>query len=98
MNIPREDIEALRREKYAGAKDANMYDDLVRLAHGEPLAYVIGTQPFLGLTLHLDSHPLIPRPETEWWTELLIAHIGTKKLSVLDLCAGSGAVGLAVLY
>lgn len=42
----------------------------------EPLAYQIGDQPFLGLTIYLDSRPLIPRPETEWWTEKLMHEIG----------------------
>ncbi len=46
--------------------------DKERLASGEPLAYVIGYQPFLGLKIYLDSKPLIPRPETEWWTEQLL--------------------------
>lgn len=98
MHIPREDIEALRREKYHGAKDANMHDDIARLLRGEPLAYVIGTQPFLGVDVSLTTRPLIPRPETEWWTELLIERLkALSSPSVLDLCAGSGAVGLSVL-
>jgi len=41
-----------------------------------PLAYKIGDQPFLGLTIYLDSKPLIPRPETEWWTEQLLQKVG----------------------
>ena len=41
----------------------------------EPLAYQIGDQPFLGLKIYLDSRPLIPRPETEWWTEQLLENI-----------------------
>ena len=65
----------------------------------EPLAYQIGDQPFLGLTIHLDSHPLIPRPETEWWTDKLLTHVGrsTSDIKFLDLCAGSGAIGCAAL-
>lgn len=100
MHIPREDIEALRREKYAGRLDANMHDDIARLMRGEPLAYVIGTQPFLGLEILLDSHPLIPRPETEWWTEELLKQLPQRyrtTISILDMCAGSGAIGLALL-
>ncbi|MDP2665300.1 MAG: methyltransferase [bacterium] len=38
----------------------------------EPEAYVIGWQPFIGLKIYLDSRPLIPRTETEWWTEQLL--------------------------
>lgn len=96
------DRSALIRDKYAGVSDpALLQEDLARLAAGEPLAYIIGWQPFLDLRISLDSHPLIPRPETEHWTELLIAHLqerfGTKPFRLLDLCAGSGAIGLAVL-
>ncbi|MDB5189362.1 MAG: protein-(glutamine-N5) methyltransferase, release factor-specific, partial [Parcubacteria group bacterium] len=57
--------------------------------------------PFLGLEIGLASKPLIPRPETEWWTELLVEHLlerfGDAPFTFLDLCAGSGAIGLAVL-
>ena len=71
----------------------------------KPLAYIIGDQPFLGLKIFLDSRPLIPRPETEWWTEQLLTNLGvrhplgclTPKLEFLDLCAGSGAIGCAAL-
>ena len=65
----------------------------------EPLAYQIGDQPFLGLRIYLDSRPLIPRPETEWWTEQLLIHVGrtTSNMNFLDLCAGSGAIGCAAL-
>lgn len=69
------------------------------MTNDEPSAYVIGWQPFLGLKIHLDSRPLIPRPETEWWTEQLLTHVGrrTSNMNFLDLCAGSGAVGCAAL-
>ena len=65
----------------------------------EPIAYTLGWQPFLGLKINLDSKPLIPRPETEWWTEKLLKQItsGNGDLKFLDLCAGSGAIGCAAL-
>lgn len=100
MSIPSEDA-LVRRDKYDGDPAADLSQDLARLRAGEPLAYVIGWIPFLGLRIGLASRPLIPRPETEWWTEELIARLkerfGTKPFSFLDLCAGSGAIGLAVL-
>lgn len=97
MEPSKQDIESLIQEKYKGDRTANIESDLVRLRQGEPLAYVIGSMPFLGLSLSLASKPLIPRPETEWWTELLTQHIGTEPKKVLDLCAGSGAIGLGIL-
>lgn len=97
MDIPTKDLELLARDKYAGGAARITDEDRNRLAAGEPVAYVIGWIPFLGLRIALDSHPLIPRPETEWWAELLTKRIADAPLSVLDVCAGSGAVGLAVL-
>lgn len=91
----------LIRDKYQGDASVDLTHDLARLAAGEPLAYVIGWMPFLGLRIELATRPLIPRPETEWWTEQVIAHIedrfGNTPFRVLDLCAGSGAIGLALL-
>jgi release factor glutamine methyltransferase len=95
------DLEYLVRDKYHGDASLITTKDTDRLASGEPLAYVIGWIPFLGLQIDLQSKPLIPRPETEWWTELLISHIqkthGDDPVTILDLCAGSGAIGLALL-
>lgn len=90
--------EWLLKEKYRGTVTEAFESDKKRLAFGEPLSYVIGSEPFLGLTIYLDSHPLIPRVETEWWTEKLITTVPKDRpLCVLDLCAGSGAVGCALL-
>ena len=95
------DLEYIVRDKYAGDASLVTPEDTERLASGEPVAYIIGWVPFLGLHIELSSKPLIPRPETEWWTELLIAYVTEKyrdaEVSLLDLCAGSGAIGLALL-
>ncbi|MBX9765388.1 peptide chain release factor N(5)-glutamine methyltransferase [Patescibacteria group bacterium] len=102
------DENRLLREKYHGVKTAEFEVDVAHLKAGEPLAYVIGWTPFLDCTIHLDSHPLIPRPETEFWTEKAIENISTytsiyggigsnSSVRVLDLFAGSGAIGVAVL-
>jgi len=72
------DEQWLLEEKYGGITTAEFEADKERLASGEPLGYVIGYQPFLGLKIYLDSRALIPRPETEWWTEQLISEAGTK--------------------
>lgn len=102
------DAKWLLSEKYNGEPCTAYYDDLARLEAGEPLAYVIGHVPFLGCTIWLDSHPLIPRAETEFWVEKAIEVIRTTTPEeipfvyasnyyyVLDLCAGSGCIGTAV--
>lgn len=66
----------------------------------EPEAYRVGHVPFLGTTIYLDSRPLIPRSETEWWVEKVVhstSLIAGKEIQVLDLFAGSGCIGVAIL-
>ena len=64
---------------------------------GEPVAYLIGEWEFYGLPLDISSDVLIPRPDTEVLAEQAIAHIKTlDECRVLDLCAGSGCIGLAI--
>ena len=101
-----QDGQWLLREKYAGVESEAFHADLKRLSAGEPLSYVIGWVPFLGCKIFLDSNPLIVRSETEYWTEKALNEISkTKsfqfrdqvpKLRILDLCAGSGAIGVAI--
>lgn len=71
---------------------------LERRVKGEPVAYLLGEWEFYGLTLDINRDVLIPRPDTETLVERGILFVrdrpdGTR---VLDLCAGSGCVGLAV--
>jgi HemK-like putative methylase len=66
----------------------------------EPEAYQIGSVPFIHSEIYLDSRPLIPRTETEYWVDLAIKEIkesGIENPRILDLCAGSGCIGVAVL-
>ena len=67
-----------------------------RLA-GEPVAYIIGEWEFYGLSLEVSSDVLIPRMDTEVLAEraILLARAAGEGARVLDLCAGSGCVGLA---
>lgn len=64
---------------------------------GEPVAYLIGEWEFYGLPLDISQDVLIPRADTEVLAEQAIAYIQTLgECRVLDLCAGSGCVGLAI--
>lgn len=106
MNNISQETEWLLKEKYNGKKSTAFYKDCKRLIEGEPLAYIIGHIPFLGCKIWLNSKPLIPRTETEFWTEEAIKVIengialslGLEESSprILDLCSGSGCIGVAV--
>jgi release factor glutamine methyltransferase len=68
---------------------------------GEPLQYLLGSWPFRTLELELSPAALIPRPETEQLVEVALDRLrrvapGSGPLVVVDLGAGSGAIGLSV--
>ena len=59
-----------------------------------PVAYIIGRKEFMGMDFFVDERVLIPRADTEILAEKAIELIGEKKASVLDMCCGSGCIGL----
>ena len=69
-----------------------------RVMLGEPLAYVLGEWEFYGMKLTVNSNVLIPRDDTCAVTELAIRQtlFLDSNPRVLDLCTGSGCIGLAV--
>lgn len=74
------------------------FDTLVRRRlDREPLQYITGEAPFCGRMFFVDRRVLIPRPETEelcaWALENLPA---SDSCRVLDLCCGSGCIGLTL--
>lgn len=84
---------------YVSREMEQRVEDLVqrRLA-GEPVAYIIGEWEFYGLPLDISRDVLIPRLDTELLAErgILKARESGEGARVLDLCAGSGCVGLAI--
>ncbi len=81
------------------------YDKVMEIAKlmsdGTPLQYALGNTDFYGIRLAVNKNVLIPRPETEELAERTIAEVSAmqsegRKIRVLDLCTGSGAIALAV--
>lgn len=67
----------------------------------KPLQYCLGSVPFNEITILVEPPILIPRPETEEWSAQLIECLkktSLKNFRVLDLCTGSGCIGLIIAY
>lgn len=65
----------------------------------EPAAYIHGSIVFYGLTIKVNPLVLIPRMETEILVDLIVKDLGKMDLegkTFLDLCTGSGCIGLAI--
>jgi release factor glutamine methyltransferase len=71
---------------------------LERRISGEPVQYIIGEWEFYGLPIKISESVLIPRDDTEILTREAIEILGRipEKSRALDLCAGSGCIGLAI--
>jgi release factor glutamine methyltransferase len=74
------------------------YFDLIALrATRRPLQHIIGTQDFMGLTFGVREDVLIPRHDTETVVEKAEEIIRANKVkTLLDLCCGSGVIGVSL--
>lgn len=71
-------------------------DMLARRAAGEPVQYILQSADFMGLKFYVDRRVLIPRQDTETLVETALVDIARRPAAVLDLCTGSGCVGLSL--
>jgi release factor glutamine methyltransferase len=69
---------------------------LQELKEKVPIQYLLGNVSFYGLTLEVNPTVLIPRPETEELVDWIIRDNKGKKISILDVCTGSGCIALAL--
>ena len=96
--LRKEQIIADRNAPASQKACAEMERMTARVMMGEPLAYVLGEWEFYGMKLAVNSNVLIPRDDTCAVTELAIrqALFLDSNPRVLDLCTGSGCIGLAI--
>ena len=87
------------RDMYASSETVSAAEQLLsRVLEGEPLAYVLGEWEFYGLPLKVTPDVLIPRDDTCAVASLAINQglFLNQDPRILDLCCGSGCIGLAV--
>lgn len=80
-------------------KEQIVFEELVeRRLHHEPIAYIIGEKEFYGRPFVVTKDTLIPRADTETLLEAVLEYVHTLDFnpSILDLCTGSGCIGITL--
>ncbi len=70
----------------------------IRRGKGEPLQHLLGSVEFCDLEFLTDARALVPRPETEELTHLLLARTWPSSPRLLDLGCGSGVIGISLAH
>jgi release factor glutamine methyltransferase len=84
-------------EREVPSAQAEQYRQLLAdRRRGQPIAYLVGRREFWSLSLTVNHHTLIPRPETETLVDWALALPLPANACVLDLGTGSGAIALAL--
>ena len=96
FNIKKEKI-ILYYDKQLENIDVEAYKNcLDKIIKGMPLQYITNKQEFMGLNFYVDENVLIPQPDTEILVEEIISKYKNKQCKILDLCTGSGAIGISL--
>lgn len=94
-NVSRAKIVAMFPDQYPPEARETLEKICARRVAREPFAYITGTKEFYGIDFDVDRNVLVPRPETEALVDAAVARV-PESGSFLDLCCGSGNVGIAL--
>lgn len=91
-------ITNLEKEVKEEQKD-RYYLALIEIIQGMPIQYITNTQEFMKLNFFVNENVLIPQPDTEILVEevIKIAELESKT-KILDMCTGSGCIGVSLAY
>ena len=75
----------------------NEYKKIIeKIVNGIPLQYITNNQDFMNMNFYVDENVLIPQPDTEILVQEVIDVYKGRTCKILDLCTGSGAIGIAL--
>lgn len=88
----------INSEKQLSLEIEKIFKEGIKLLNqGTPLQYITNNQEFMKLNFYVDSNVLIPQPDTEILVEEVLNVINKGEVkNILDLCTGSGAIGVSI--
>lgn len=91
----------LNGDKEISKEKEKLFFSLInRRKEKEPVAYIVEKKEFMRLSFKVNENTLIPRSDTEILVEEVLANLNGKnqKLHILDMCTGSGCIGISLAY
>ncbi len=86
-----------KSENISSENEKKFFDKINERISGVPVQYILGKWEFYGREFYVGKGVLIPRPETELLVEYALNFLKDKESpTVIDLCAGTGCIGLTV--
>ena len=95
----REDMIRNSLEEVSVVQHKAYEEKLQELIQGKPLQYITHLQEFMGLSFYVDENVLIPQPDTEILVGQALEKIQSiqdRRVQMLDLCTGSGAIAISI--
>ena len=85
-------------EEVSLEKQKEYEKQIEKIKQGMPIQYITHVQEFMGLEFYVDENVLIPQPDTEVVVETAIQFINDSntEICILDLCTGSGCIGISI--
>lgn len=98
LKIDRNKLVINKDEEVENNKENEYIGYIKEVAAGKPVQYITNKQEFMGLSFFVDENVLIPQPDTEILVEEAIKYANQIKenVEILDMCTGSGCIGVAL--
>lgn len=102
LNVEKEYLIIHDDEVLLSLQENEFFEKVNKLCSGVPIQYLTNSQEFMGFNFYVDENVLIPQPDTEILVENVISIIKNlqkscqKEITVLDLCTGSGIIGVCL--
>lgn len=98
LKIDRNKLVINKDEEVENNKENEYIGYIKEVADGKPVQYITNKQEFMGLSFFVDENVLIPQPDTEILVEEAIKYANQIKenVEILDMCTGSGCIGVAL--
>ena len=99
LNVSKEYLIIHQEDKVEEKVEEEYKNAINKIIKGIPIQYIIRKQEFMKLNFLVNEYVLIPRADTEILVEEVIEYsknINNKNIKILDLCTGSGAIGISI--